>query len=73
MKHGRGWEGAASEFDVTRRGVRHLTRCVGAMFELFLFIFISWICVDLARFALNRLRFTLNRANSARVKSYRPN
>ena len=54
-KHGRGWEGAAPEFDMARRGTRRPTllparRCC----ILFFFFFFSQIHAYLARFALNQ-------------------
>ena len=57
MKHGRGWEGAAPEFDDCQ--------CVGAVSEFFFFFFFSRIHIDLAQFAPNR-------ADLARIKLYWP-
>ena len=60
-KYGRGWEGAALEFDASRRGCSR----VGAASELFFFFFSFG-------FAPTRLRFAPNRADSARIELYRP-
>ena len=66
-KHGRGWEGAAPASNVARCG----TRCPTRRCHVYIFFF-SRIRVDVARFVPNRLRFTLNRANSAKIEPYRP-
>ena len=63
-KHRLGWEGAALASDaVARAAVPRLS---------FFFFFLPRISADAAQFTLNRLRFTLNRADSARIGPYRP-
>ena len=63
-KHRLGWEGAALASDaVARAAVPRLS---------FFFFFFPRIRADAAQFTSNRLRFTLNRADSARIGPYRP-
>ena len=66
-KHWCGWEGAASESDVGC-GNQHCCLRIGAVSEFF---FGGFVPTGL-RFTPTWLRFTPIRADSARIKSYRP-
>ena len=73
MKHGRGWEGVTLKSDTARREVWRLTRLPVRRCRIWAFFFFSRIHADSTWFALTRLRFASNRADSARIKPYQPN
>ena len=73
MKHGRSWEGATLKSNTARRGVWRLTQLPVLRCRVWAFFFFSRIHADSAWFALTRLRFALNRADSTRIKPYQPN